>query len=361
MKNNEIYEYLNEVETDYEELEISQLEMERLKKFARKNSKKKKFFGRKIAGLAAAVLLALGTIIGTNENVRAEVISYVEKFFTEVNVPLNEAKGVPEEVQKYTVNLHETVQLKYASFVVEDVMVDGKNGYLNLIYPQEYSHKNSDLIYFISKIYINGEPNTVVTSGSTPRQIENGLVSDIRDFKLDKEMPENEDLNLIIVFENFREPEDKAAIETKISMAKLSADSKIYLKDFEIPGAKDYKIDMMKINLINPRIEMSEPSRRGDMDNFTEIIGKNEEGKTLVFNMTEGRSIERAFKTVYEFEPKDGNEEKTSDISIKELNDLTGKFEFQLYNISYDKDSNGKWINLKSEKIGEPFTVDFSK
>ena len=370
MKNDQIYKYLNEVETDYEEIEIPELEMDRLKKFARSNSKKKKFFGRKFAGLAAAVLLAFGTIIGANENVRAEVISYVEKFFTEVRVPMNEAKGIPEEVQKYTVNLHETVQLKYASFVVEDVMIDGKNGYLNLIYPEEYSHNNSDIIYFISKVYVNGEENLVSSSGSTPTKIENGLVSDIKDFKLDKEMPENEDLNLVIVFENFNEPEDRAAIETNISMARLSVDSKVYLKDFKISGAEDYKIDMMKINLINPRIEMSEPdpvrNYRDNYKEYTEIIGTNDEGKIIAFTMNSGRAVRdslgvKTYETVYKFVPKDDVENfgKISDYSIEELNNLNDTFEFQIYRSIFDKEPiTGKWILQEVEILGEPFVVE---
>ncbi len=345
-------------------MEVSEIEMERIKKFARENSKKKKFFGRKIAGIAAAILLAFGGILGTNESVRAEVISYVEKFFTEVRVPINEAKGVPEEVQKYAVNLHETVQLKHISFVVEDVMVDGKDGYLNLIYPEEYSEKNTNEIYYVARAYVNGERVFVNTASRSPRAMGNGLISDMMEFSIDKEFPKDEDFDLIIEFENFKDLDDKAAIQVRISMADLTADSKIYLKDFEIPNSDGRIINMMKINLINPRIEMTEPLPTKNYDNYIEIVGTNDKGEKIVFAFSHGRNIDdTAYYTGYGFVEKDDKYyDNLSDFTIEELYNLKDTFEFQIYKISFDREpESGKWKLLKTEVLGDPFIVDFSK
>lgn len=389
MNNNEIYKYLNEIETDYEETELSEFEIKKLKKFAKANSKKndvetfgdiKKFakenpkkkwkLGRKFAGIAAAIVLVFGGILGTNENVRAEVISYVEKFFTDTNVPLYEAKGVPEEVQKYTVNLHKTVQLQYISFVVEDVMIDGNDGYLNLIYPEEYLETAIENIYIISGIYVNGERKSVSSSGSKPVKIGDGLISDMRDFTLREPFPEDENLDLVIEFENFDNPNDKAAIEVSLSMEELMKDSKIYLVDYEIPEAGNHKIKMMKINLINPRIEMSEPdpvrNYRDNYKEYTEIIGTNDEGKIIAFTMNSGRAVRdslgvKTYETVYKFVPKDDVENfgKISDYSIEELNNLNDTFEFQIYRSIFDKEPiTGKWILQEVEILGEPFVVE---
>lgn len=360
MKDNNIYKYLNDVKTDYEELELSQFEIEKLKKFARSNSKKKKFWPRKLIGLAASIFLSFGVLVAINENVRAEVFSYVEKFFTEVRIPLNEAKGVPKEIEKYAVNLHEIVQLKNASFLIEDIMVDGKNGYLNIIYPEKYLNTKNNELYSIEKVYVNGKAKTVTSSGSHPVKIENGLISDMREFTLSEPMPNDGNLNLIIEFSNFNDPKDVGAVEVNLSMKDLNKDSKLYLQDFEIPDSNGYKIKMMKINLINPRIEMIEPVPKGNINSFSEIIGKNQEGKTLVFHITQGNTIDREFKTVYKFIPKNSEfDEKTSDISIKDINSLKGEFEFQMYKTTLEQDSKGKIINKKTEKIGKSFVVNF--
>lgn len=251
-------------------------------------------------------------------------------------------------------------------------MVDEKDGYLNLIYPEEYSNAVTDEVYIISGAYVNGEPLFVNTSSSSPRSIGNGLISDMRSYSVTKEFPTNEEFDLIIEFENFDDQNDKAAVKTRVSMADLTKDSKIYSVDYEIPESGGIKIRMMKINLISPKIEMSEPVPNKNYsvtyNEYTEIIGTNEKGKVIAFTLDSGTTVgesseTKSFETVYRFVPKDeiNHHGTISDYSIEELNNLEDKFEFQIYRNLFDKEPiTEKWIFNKVEVLGEPFTVDFN-
>lgn len=374
MKNKEVYEYLNEIETDYEDIDLSEFEIRSLEKLVKANAKKKHRRLKIFASLAAAFVLSFGILLGANENVlakvKAEVINLVEDFFTDKRVAFNESSDKPEEVQKYTVNLHETVTLDHMSFVVEDVIIDGKTGYLNVIFPEEYSSRfNEDYnqVYIINRIFINGKKYKMHSAGGGgAKKIGDGQVTETWDFVLEENMPSDEDLNLIIEFANFDNSYDSAAVEVNLTMADLNKDSMVYLEDFNIPNS-DFTIKLMKINLLNPRIETIQPSK-SKSDEFLRFIGKNQDGKTLVFHSHLGTKIGENFFTEFKFVEKGNDDyyEKVSDFTIKELNQLKGGFKFQLYSKKYEKnlfgeikrDETGKAI-FNESTIGDPFVVEF--
>lgn len=367
MDNKKIYDLLNDVETDYIDEKLSDEKISDLKKKFNLNDKKT-YFSR-ITKIAASLVL-VSSILLTNPNVRAEISSFVETFFTEQKVNLQEANDLPENINKYTVNLHENVTLNHISFVIEDVAIDGRYGYLNLIYPEKYSsryEKNNGFTYFISNIYINGENYLLKSSSSHEEKIGSGLISDVREFKVENEMPKTDEIKLGIEFAEFSNIDDKTLVELNISMDKLTKDSKTYLEEFTIPNTQKYKISKMIINFLKPRIETNEDVG-GDLYSVKRFVGEDKTGRKIVFELEEFFTDNKKKKTaMYRFVPKDDKDsENKSDFSIEELNNFTGKVTFQMYDEIYSKsftgklkyDENGKVIS-KIEKIGDSFAVDF--
>lgn len=370
MKNREIYDYLNNVTTPYDNTRLSEIEIEKIKKNLGLK-KKKRFSVKPLVGLAAAIVIFVGVFVATNENVKAKIANFVESFFTDERVELSKADKLPEDVKKYIVNLHETITLEHMSFVIEDVAIDGKYGYLNLIYPEEYSvryKEKNDYLYIISKVYVDGKAYMVTTSGSHEEKIGDGLISDVRDFKLEKTMPQAGDIRLGIEFSEFSNEEDKAIVELNISMDQLTKDTKLYLEDFSIPKAEDYKISKMLVNLFNPRIELVEPVDKNIYNN-RKFVGTSEDSKKMLFELDNSLGENNKLYSEYKFIAKDNDGSNyKSDFTLEEFYNYKGKVSFQLYKDVYETtilggrklDKNGRPI-FHTEKVGEEFVVDFNK
>ena len=132
----------------------------------------------------------------------------------------------------------------------------------------------------------------------------------------------------------------------------------------------------MKINPVNPRINLLEPIENSyykpfkNLVEITEIIGKNKFGEIVVFSFdsseSQGNYLESRFKFV---EKGDLSSEKTSDFTLEEFNQLNEKFEFQVYANVFRLDlfgekkrnSKGKLSDYTEIQIGNPFTVEFNQ
>lgn len=374
MKEKDIYDYLNDVESSYDHIKLDDIKLAKIKKDLNLQAKKKKSaWPKRLGGLAAALALILAGLFANDGKVLAEIQDYVEGFFTERQVDLTETKDLPDEVKRYTVKLHETVTLDHFSFVIEDVVIDGNYGYLNLIYPREYwSDYNKDYkyIYIIDNIYVNGERYQLKTASSHPNEIGDGLVSDYREFVVDRDLPASGNINLGIEFGEFLNSSDRALVELNISMDQVTADTKVYLEDFNIPGLENTKIEKMLINLLNPRIYLVDGDNNGLKVLTKSLIGVNDQGQKIVFNLDLASSISgtKTYKNTFVFRGKayQGSDE-VSDFTVEELYGLKDSFTFSYYityievNIfgNYKTDSAGKPI-LHREKVGEVFIVDFN-
>lgn len=374
MKEKDIYDYLNDVESSYEDIKLDEIKLAKIKKDLNLEAKKKKSaWPKRLVGLAAALALILAGLFANDGKVLAEIQDYVEGFFTERQVDLTETNDFPEDVKKYTVKLHETVTLDHLSFVIEDVVIDGNYGYLNLIYPREYCsdyNKDYKYIYIIDNIYVNGERYKLETASGKINEIGDGLVSDYRDFVVDRDLPASGNINLGIEFGEFLNTSDRALVELNISMDQVTADTKVYLEDFNIPGLENTKIEKMLINLLNPRIYLLDGDNNGLKVLTKSLIGVNDQGQKIVFDLELASSISgtKTYKNTFVFRGKgyQGSNE-VSDFTVEELYGLKDSFTFSYYITyidldlfgNYKTDSTGKPI-LHREKVGEDFKVDFN-
>lgn len=374
MKEKDIYDYLNDVESSYEDIKLDEIKLAKIKKDLNLQAKKKKSaWPKKLVGLAAALVLIFAGLFASDGRVLAEIQDLVGGFFTERQVDLTETKDFPEEVKRYTVKLHETVTLDHFSFVIEDVVIDGNYGYLNLIYPREYwdyYNKDYKYLYIIENIYVNGEKYQLKTASSHPNEIGDGLVSDYREFVVDRDLPASGNINLGIEFGEFSNSLDRALVELNISMDQVTADTKVYLEDFNIPGLENTKIEKMLINLLNPRIYLVDGDNNGLEVLTKRLVGVNDQGQKIVFDLELASSISgtKTYKNTFIFIGK-GEEgyDEISDFTTEELYGLKDSFTFSYY-ITYREvnifgkmktDSAGRPI-LHREKVGEDFKVDFN-
>lgn len=374
MKEKDIYDYLNNVESSYEEIKLDDLKLARIKKSLNIGAKKKKSaWPKRLVGLAAALALIFVGLFASDGKVLAEIQDLVGGFFTERQVDLTETKDFPEEVKRYTVKLHETVTLDHFSFVIEDVVIDGNYGYLNLIYPREYwadYNKDYKYLYIINNIYVNGEKYQLETASSKINEIGDGLVSDYREFVVDRDLPASGNINLGIEFGEFSNSFDRALIELNISMDQVTADTKVYLEDFNIPGLENTKIEKMLINLLNPRIFLVDGDNNGLGVLSKSLVGVNDQGQKIVFKLELASSISgtKTYKNTFVFVDKgyQGSDE-LSDFTVEELYGLKDSFTFSYYITyidldlfgNYKTDSAGRPI-LHREKVGENFQVNFN-
>lgn len=374
MDNRRIYEKLNAVQTDYEEMDLSEFEIRKLKILAKNYSKKNHL--KKLSFIAASVAILLAGILGTNQTIRAEVGSFVQSFFTDEKVSLKESTDLPDIVDEYTISLHKSVTLRHMSFMVEDIILDGDEGHINIIYPKEYSEVYNPSfreIYIISGVIVDGKNYCYSSTGGNPKEIENGLLSEFKSFYLNKSILADEDVTMEICFENFDEPEDKAKIEVTLNSKELNKNNKILLKNYQVPNADGYVIKQLKINPVNPRIDFLEPIENAqrrpfkDLVEVTDIIGKNQSGQIVVFRMDSSKAEDNYLESKFTFVEKGGlSGEKTSDFTLEEISRLDDTFEFQVYGRVFKlnlfgekKISQGQLYDYREIKIGNPFIVDF--
>lgn len=374
MKEKDIYDYLNDVESSYEDIKLDEIKFAKIKKDLNLQVKRKKSsWPKRLVGLAAALVLILAGLFANDGRVLAEIQDLVGGFFTERQVDLTETKDFPEEVKRYTVKLHETVTLDHFSFVIEDVVIDGNYGYLNLIYPREYCdyyNKDYKYHYIIENIYVNGERYQLKTASSELNEIGDGLVSDYREFVVDRDLPASGNINLGIEFGEFSNTLDRALVELNISMDQVTADTKVYLEDFNIPGLENTKIEKMLINLLNPRIYLVDGDNNGLEVLTKSLIGVNDQGQKIVFDLDLASSISgtKTYKNTFIFIDKyEEGYDEISDFTTEELYGLKDSFTFSYY-ITYKEvnifgntktDSAGRPI-LHREKVGDDFKVDFN-
>lgn len=139
--------------------------------------------------------------------------------------------------------------------------------------------------------------------------------------------------------------------------------------DFPIPGLKDTKIDKMIINPVNPRINITWGGKYNNKMHNKYIVGTNEKNEKIIFHMDSGSWDEesKTYKEAYRMTPSDyEGRELISDFTIKELYELEGDLEFQIYENSvernifgkYKEDKDGKPIS-HTDKLGDSFVISF--
>lgn len=357
MNKKEIYGLLNEVNTVYKEQKLTDEENIKLeRKIKEKIHSNKKFNFRKVGAIAAGIFILGSFVFASNEKIHA----YVEEFFTDKKISLSDAGDLSKDIEVNVIELHKPINFNKASFMIENILTDGRFIYLNLIYPQKYENE----IYIPSSLKINGVEYCPESTSVKPDKIENNLISAYSEILLDKEIPSNVDLDIILGYDNFDDSSDRNYIEVKVPKEKSQINQRVFLENYYIDKDKKYRILKAKINKVKAIIEIDQPiikiwGNKKTVDYY--VKGKNSKGQTLIFDVNQGKSVDGLYKCIYEFIDKNckGTPYK-SDISLADLYNSKDIFKMNLIRVE-GKREKGKIINKKEKIIGKTFDLDLSK
>lgn len=160
-----IYEYLNQMDfniEDYNKEILNDIEKKELKKAFRKNIKRKINF-RKVASMAAALILGLA--IFSQTNLGKEVYAIAESKVSQISYSIGKALGLNKNIEPYTNVVGEVKEDNGIEVKLEEVIVDKDRIIFNTIFNTTRPVEN--VRFKDIKVYINGEK--VDFSGSNMR------------------------------------------------------------------------------------------------------------------------------------------------------------------------------------------------
>ncbi|MDU1764326.1 MAG: DUF4179 domain-containing protein, partial [Anaerococcus vaginalis] len=127
MKNN-IYDELNDMKIEYEEVPLNDFERENLKRTVRslKIKNKKNKFNKKIVTIAASLILVLGI---TNYTSGGYVFAKTRELASNFKITLSDAMGLSREVDEYSVNLNEVFEINGKKYIFDKFIIEDNNLY----------------------------------------------------------------------------------------------------------------------------------------------------------------------------------------------------------------------------------------
>ncbi len=347
MKNYDIYDKFNDIQTETEEFPLNDLERAKLRKTAKEFSKKTKKhnLGRRIATIAAALVLlvSIGNI-GTGGVVWASAV----KMATNIQVTLSEFMGLSSGAEEYIVKINEPIIIGEDEYVVNELAVHGEDLFMSMIAPSKVMEDlKSDLE--LSHIKLNGEKIKILGASGTTGILEenpNFSVSALK-YSLEKPLPKEGIAKVELILKKFAGTKSKTSIVLELDMGKLESETKEIASDFLIPGTEGIKIETFIINPVVQMIELKYPESETSYMYFLE--GVDQLGRKFEFDV---RESDKEKAKLY-FSPI------TSEISADELLKEVEEINFTLVRQELPKE--GGKIDTPIENIGESFTIHIKK
>ncbi len=349
MKNN-IYEKLNDLEIEYEEVPLNDLEKQKLKnsvKFLKKNSRKS--FYKKVATVAAALALVFGI---SNYTTDGYVMAKAMKVANRIEVNLKDSMMLSSDVENYSVKLNEPFEIDGEKYVLNDLLIDEDILYTVILHLDANSDSldaNSDSLIDdnvdISSLRVNGKKNKIigstVTSFIAPGLDNYRVITSMTDLK--KPIENSGEIELKIYFDKFLQNKNKVSITVNVDMDDMKMEKRVVAEDMKIKGTDFLKLKSFTMSPAAQKITLTYPSFNEDY--IFSIKAKTEDRKIIEFDT---RNSDKQKSELY-FSPF------TSDLTADELLNYKGELNCQLYRQILPKES-GK-IDTPIEKYGEEFTI----
>ena len=127
MKNN-IYDELNDMKIEYEEVPLNDFERENLNKTVRsiKMKNKKNKLNKKILAIAASLILVFGI---SNYTSKGYVFAKTRELASALKITLSNAMGLSREVDKYSVDLNEAFEINGKKYIFDKFIIEDNNLY----------------------------------------------------------------------------------------------------------------------------------------------------------------------------------------------------------------------------------------
>lgn len=373
-KEDKFFSILNDIKIDVEEFEETDLSTEEKNRLFQtfqaeiNPPTKQKRHKNWIAVAAALLLLIAGSQTTVGQQVQATAVSIIES----IRYSLSSALGNAETETSGALSFNQTAKIGTAEVSIQDLVAFEHRLVFNLLVDMDGDIQDERFIRIDElEIQINGKSlNTdVVTSKNTVYDKEENIYSAVYSVPLDKELSEEDMINIAIHFENIhyyqpRETSETSQVKLLIEGAatfsaettreELNKYTDVY--DIQTTIAQDnyeYSIEKMYINPVLNFIEVFSDNKdvMGVDFQIMEIRGTDENGREVLFTHTYFTDAENYRKYSFSLD------EESSDITTEEL--VNAQYlDLQFYLADWPE-VQGAYVEL--EPYGELFTIDLTK
>lgn len=332
MKEN-IYELLNEVETDlseYQEEHLTELENKRLKKKVMSHMKKKNS-GKKIVAAACVCLCAVGLAAGPLKGEVQAAMKYVS--YTIAN-----SLGIQKDLSPYESVLNQSVSDAGVTITLNSVILDENELVVSTTEVYDRELKENEMSTISGSIYINGRDVSTGASGGAgqadPHTMESVMHYDI------KGIDTNSKLDFELVFSD-REGGGNWEFAFEADGSKLSIDTFRRALDhtFDLPDGTRVTLNEFTNNALGEKIYFTYNTERCNYD--LKLEGTDNLGNQISFYLSRAGSGQGRL-----------NIDELGTHIAEDASSVT----LTLYAVEFPEGS-GKMSN-DFQQIGEAFTID---
>ena len=343
MKNN-IYDDLNDMKIEYEEVPLNDFERENLKRTVRslKIKNKKNKFNKRVAAIAASLILVLGI---TNYTSGGYVFAKTRELASNFKITLSNAMGLSREVDKYSVNLNEAFEINGKKYIFDKFIIEDNNLY-TVILSLNDSEKMLSGEVNLTELKVNGKKNNILSStgsGYTLPEDEKVNVYTLK-YDLEDSLPKEGKVNLEFFFDEFLGDKKKISLTTNIDMSQMQMNKKLIAKDFTIPDTNNIVIESFTTSPASQKIVLSYPDTEDGY--IYSIKARDPKDRFVYFETCEA---EKNKSNLY-FSPV------TSKVTADELLNEIKTLKCQLYRVTIRSYDN-KEMPIGEQKVGDEFTL----
>lgn len=340
MKNN-IYDELNDMKIEYEEVPLNDFERENLKRTVRslKIKNKKNKFNKKVVAIAASLILVFGIANYTSDGY---VFAKTRELASNFKITLSDAMGLSSEVDEYSVNLNEAFEINGKKYIFDKFIIEDNNLY-TVILSLNDSEKMLSGEVNLTELKVNGKKNNILSSSGSGYTDEKVNVYTLK-YDLEDSLPKEGKVNLEFFFDEFLGNEKKISLSTNIDMSQMQMNKNLIAKDFTIPNTNNIVIESFTTSPASQKIVLSYPDSE---DGYIYSIKARDSKDRFVYFET--HEAEKNKSNLY-FSPV------ISKVTADELLNEIKTLKCQLYRVtvhSYD----GKEMHIGEEAIGDEFTL----
>lgn len=343
MKNN-IYDELNDMKIEYEEVPLNDFEIENLNKTVKslriKNKKNK--LNKKILAIAASLILVFGI---SNYTSGGYVLAKTRELASNFKISLSDAMGLSREVDKYSVNLNEAFEINGKKYIFDKFIIEDNNLY-TVILSLNDSEKMLSGEVNLTELKVNGKKNKILGSsgsGYTLPEDEKVNVYTLK-YDLEESLPKEGKVNLEFFFDEFLGNKKKISLSTNIDMSQMKMNKNLIAKDFTIPDTNNIVIESFTTSPASQKIVISYPDTE---DGYIYLIKARDSKDRFVYFET--REAEKNKSNLY-FSPV------TSKVTADELLNEIKTLKCQLYRVTVNSYDN-KEMPIGEQAIGDEFSL----
>ncbi|WP_019138587.1 hypothetical protein [Peptoniphilus timonensis] len=342
MKNN-IYDELNDMKIEYEEVPLNDFEKENLKRTVRslKIKNKKNTFNKKIVTIAASLILILGI---TNHTYGGYVLAKTRELASNFKISLSDAMGLSREVDEYSVNLNEAFEINGKKYIFDKFIIEDNNLY-TVILSLNDSEKMLSGEVNLTELKVNGKKNNILSSSASGYTLAEDKKVNVYtlEYVLEDSLPKEGKVNLEFSFDEFLGDKKKINLSTNIDMSQMKMNKNLIAKDFTIPDTNNIVIESIATSPASQKILLTYPDTE---DGYLYSIKARDSKDRFVYFET--REAEKNKSNLY-FSPV------ISKVTADELLNEIKTLKCQLYRVtvhSYDKE-----MPIGEQAIGDEFTL----